>query len=88
MALKVIYDNFADQTCVKVHYEVGFLYIYFFKLRKTRRSLGFSKELKKQVLSEYLIWLMRSHWVGRVCFWSISKSENCSFNVFDIYILE
>jgi hypothetical protein len=29
MALKVIYDNFADQTCVKLHYEVGFLKLVF-----------------------------------------------------------
>jgi hypothetical protein len=36
MALKVIYDNFADQTCVKLHYEVGFLK----KLRKKEEVLG------------------------------------------------
>jgi hypothetical protein len=46
MALKMIYDNFADQTCVKVHYEVGFF------LNKKKIS-------KKEVLSEYLIlWKM------------------------------
>jgi hypothetical protein len=38
MALKVIYDNFADQTCVKVHYEVGFLYIYIFKIKKNKKK--------------------------------------------------
>jgi hypothetical protein len=60
MALKVIYDNFADQTCVKVHYEVGFI-IFFLKLKKRRSRLGFSKELKKPVLSEYLILLILTH---------------------------
>lgn len=60
----------------------------FKKIKKKRRSLGFSKELKKLVLSEYLILLIRSHWVGRVCFWSISKWENRSFKAFDKYFLE
>lgn len=40
MALKVIYDNFADQTCVKLHYEVGFFLKINFKLRKKEEVLG------------------------------------------------